>query len=295
MTVAVAREAPLEARSPTALVWERLCADRMAFVCGLFFAAVCIVCALGPPLAGAVAGLDATRQDIALGAAPPSWQHWMGTDTLGRDLMVRTMAGGRIAILIGLLGSAAALLIGVLYGALAGNAGRKVDEAMMRLVDMVYAFPFIALVIVVMSLTETRGLVLLFVIIAAVSWMDVARITRAQVQGLRQREFVEAARGLGLRPARILLGHVVPNALPPVLAYAALSVPGVMLTEAFLSFLGLGVQAPQASWGTLVSEGVEQLVVYPWMLVGPAVVMSLTLFALNFFAEGLREAVDPTL
>ena len=282
-------------RSPASLIWARFKRNRAALASGVLLAAVCVACLVGPLLASALAGLHADEQDIALGATPPSWGHWMGTDPLGRDVLVRTMVGGRVALLIGLGATLLALVIGVLYGAVAGNAGRKVDEVMMRFVDVLYAFPLTALVIVAMAMTESRGLVLLFVLIALVSWLDIARITRAQVQGIKQREFVEAARSLGLRPARVLARHIVPNALGPVLAYAVLSIPGVMLAEAFLSFLGLGVQAPNASWGTLVAEGAELMLVSPWLLAGPAAVMSVTLMALNFFGDGLREAVDPRL
>jgi oligopeptide transport system permease protein len=266
----------------------------VALAGGAVFAFVCLVCLVGPLLASALAGIDANEQDIALSAAPPSWRHWMGTDILGRDVMVRTMVGGRIAVLIGLVASLSALAIGLAYGAVAGYAGKKVDETMMRLVDVLYAFPLTAVVIVVMAVTESRGVVLLFVLIAAVSWLDIARITRAQVQGIKRREYVAAARCLGGSPARILARHIVPNALGPVLAYTVLSVPFAMLTEAFLSFLGLGVQAPRASWGTLVAEGAEQMLVYPWLLTGPALVMSVTLLALNFLGDGLREALDAT-
>ena len=282
-------------RSPAYQVWTRFQRNRMALASGVVVVAVVVACLVGPLLASALAGLHADQQDIVLGASPPSWAHWMGTDPLGRDVLVRTLVGGRIALFIGVGATLLALAIGVLYGAVAGNAGRKVDEVMMRFVDVLYAFPLTALVIVAMAMTESRGLVLLFVLIALVSWLDIARITRAQVQGVKQREFVMAARSLGLRPARILSRHIVPNSLGPVLAYAVLSIPGVMLSEAFLSFLGLGVQAPHASWGTLVAEGANMMLVSPWLLAGPATFMTVTLMALNFFGDGLREAIDPRL
>lgn len=273
--------------------WRRLRKNRMAVFCGGLFAGICMFSFLGPYIAALVAGVDAVAQDTMLGAAPPSWQHWMGTDTLGRDMMVRSMEGGRIAILVGVVASGVALIIGVAWGAIAAYVGGKVDEVMMRIVDILYAFPVVVFVIVVMTVLENRSLLLLFALIGAVSWLNMARIVRGQVLSLRNREFVEAARSIGVPGHRILFRHIVPNTLGPIIVYTTLSIPSVMLTEAFLSFLGIGVQAPEASWGTLVTEGVTQIAVSPWILIGPGLLMGMTIFALNFLGDGLRDALDP--
>jgi oligopeptide transport system permease protein len=264
----------------------------MAGLCGAVFLAVAAACYLGPVIAGAF-GLDAIAIDPRLGATPPGAAHWFGTDTLGRDMLVRVMIGGRIAILVALVTTAIAVVIGVTYGGIAAYAGGAVDGVMMRVVDALYGFPTLVLVIVVMAVTGTHSLVALFALIGAISWLTMARITRGQVLALRRREFVEAARALGVPPGRILARHVLPNAAGPVIVYATLALPQVMLTEALLSFLGLGVQAPLASWGTLVTEGSSQIVVYPWLLVFPALAMGVAILALNFVGDGLRDAVDP--
>ena len=273
--------------------WRRWRSNRMAVVCGALFAAIAVACYLGPTLAGA-AGLDATTIDAGLGATRPSATHWFGTDTLGRDMLVRVMVGGQIAILVAIVTTAIAVAIGVSYGAVAAYAGGAIDNAMMRIVDALYGFPTLVLVIVVMAVTGSRSLLALFALIGAISWLTMARITRGQVLSLRHREFVEAARALGVPPARILVRHILPSAAGPVIVYATLALPQVMLTEALLSFLGLGVQAPLASWGTLVTEGSSQIVVYPWLLVFPGAVMGVAILALNFIGDGLRDAFDPT-
>lgn len=275
--------------------WRRLARNRMAVSCGALFLAIVVFSFLGPHAAAWIAGLDGVSQDVALGAAPPSWQHWMGTDSLGRDMMVRTMEGGQIAILVGFVATVVALVIGVTWGATAAYVGGRVDDIMMRVVDTLYAFPVVVFVIVIMAVLETRSLVILFALIGAVSWLTMARIVRGQVLSLRNREFIEAARCIGVSGPRIVFHHIVPNTLGPVIVYSTLSLPGVMLTEAFLSFLGIGVQAPQASWGTLVTEGVRQIAVSPWVLIGPGLLMGMTIFALNFLGDGLRDALDPQL
>ena len=273
-------------------MWRRLARNRMALACAVLVLLVCAFAFLGPLLASGLAGLDGVTQDPRLGASPPSWSHWMGTDPLGRDLLVRTMEGGRYAIGIGLLAAGIALVIGVAWGAVAGWVGGKTDEAMMRFVDVMYALPSPLFVIVVMAIFQTRSLLSLFALLGAISWLTMARIVRGQVLSLKQREFVDAARAMGAPATRILLRHVVPNTIGPIVVYLTLSIPAVMLHEAFLSFLGLGVQAPRASWGTLVLEGSKQMI-YPWILLGPGLVMSVTIFALNFLGDGLRDALDP--
>jgi oligopeptide transport system permease protein len=272
--------------------WQRLRKNRMAVACAAIFVAIAAFCYLGPFVAAAL-GIDGTTIDTAYGARGPSGAHWFGTDTLGRDMLVRVMVGGRIAILVAIVTTAIALAIGVTWGATAAYAGGAVDNVMMRVVDALYGFPIVVFIIVVMSVLDTRSLVALFALIGAISWLTMARITRGQVLLLRHREFVEAARALGASPPRILFRHVLPNAAGPVIVYATIALPQVMLTEAFLSFLGLGVQAPLASWGTLVTEGSTQIVVYPWLLVFPGLVMGVTVMALNFLGDGLRDALDP--
>ncbi|MBI4508677.1 MAG: ABC transporter permease [Deltaproteobacteria bacterium] len=283
----------IASRSPWQDAWQRLCKNRMALACGALFLLISMFSFVGPLAAKALLGVDGKTQDVLLGAAPPSWRHWLGTDALGRDLLVRAMDGGRIAISVGLLAAGIALLIGVTWGAVAAYVGGKVDEVMMRIVDAMYSLPSTLFVIVVMAMFETRSIYWLFGLIGAVSWLTMARIVRGQVLSLRHREFVEAARALGVPPLRIIVGHVIPNTLGPVIVYTTLTIPGVMLQEAFLSFLGLGVQAPRASWGTLVAEGAQQMLVYPWILLGPGLLMTVTILCLNFLGDGLRDALDP--
>lgn len=270
----------------------RLGRNRLAAVSAALLGVIALGCAIGPPIAGAF-GVDATAIDVARGATPPSASHWLGTDTLGRDLLVRILIGGRIALAVGAVATALAVAIGVTWGAIAGYASGWLDALMMRIVDALYGFPTVVLVIVVAAATGTRSLVVLVALIGAISWLTVARITRGQVLLLRHREFALAARAAGAGPARLVLRHLLPNAAGPVIVYATLALPQVMLVEALLSFLGLGVQAPLASWGTLVTEGGSQLVVYPWLLVFPGAAMALTVLALSFLGDGLRDALDP--
>jgi oligopeptide transport system permease protein len=267
----------------------------MAVVCGGITAAVAVFCLIGPVVLAWTTGIDGITPNIDLGASRPSLQHWAGTDTLGRDMLVRTMIGGRIALGVAVIATLVALAIGVSYGAIAAYVGGKVDDVMMRIVDVLYGFPTIVFIVVVSSVIENLSIFVLFMLIGAISWLNMARIVRGQVLSLRQQEFVEAARAIGAPPLRIIFRHIVPNTLGPVIVYSTLSLPSVMLTEAFLSFLGLGVQAPLASWGTLVTEGSTQVAVYPWTLVFPGFVMSLTIFSLNFLGDGLRDALDPQM
>jgi len=264
----------------------------MAVVCGAYLAIVVGFCVVGPWIAGAF-GLDATAQDHDLGAVAPTWRHPFGTDPLGRDMLVRVMLGGRLALLVALIATVVAVVVGITWGAIAGFAGGRVDFVMMRVVDVLYGFPVVIFVIVVMAVLATKSLLVLFLLIGAINWMTMSRIVRGQVMSLRHREFVEAARSLGAGTGRILLRHLIPNSLGPIIVYTTLQLPHVMLTEAFLSFIGLGVQAPEASWGTLVAEGAEKMRVFPWLLTLPGVVMATTIFALNFLGDGLRDALDP--
>jgi oligopeptide transport system permease protein len=277
-----------EGRSVGALAWLRFRRDRGGMLGMLLLAFVVLFCVAGPWLWR----VDPDLQDLLLGAVSPSVAHPFGTDEHGRDLLARVMAGGRVSLLVGLAGTLVALVLGVSWGAVAGYAGGRVDELMMRIVDVLYTVPFMFLVILLLAIFG-RDFLLLFVALGAVSWLTMARIVRGQVLSLREREFVEAARALGASPAYILWRHVVPNTLGPVIVYATLLVPGIMLEEAFLSFLGLGVQPPHASWGVLVEIGAANLQFHPHLLVFPASFLALTLFSLNFVGDGLRDALDP--
>ena len=268
--------------------WARLRGNRLAMF-GLGFLLLIIVLCLLTPW---IMPYGYEQQDLRLGASGPSPAHWLGTDTFGRDLLTRILYGGRVSLLVGFIATAVALLIGVTYGAIAGYVGGKTDAVMMRLVDMLYALPFMIFIILLMVVFG-RNLLLLFLAIGAVEWLTMARIVRGQVQSLRQQEFVEAAISLGLSPAQVIRRHVIPNALGPVIVYTTLTIPNVMLLEAFLSFLGLGIQPPQSSWGLLISYGVETMEEYPWLLIFPGLALALTLFALNFLGDGLRDALDP--
>lgn len=274
--------------SPWGDAWRRWRSNRLAAGGTLVFLAVCVACLVGPWLSP----YAYETTDLAYGPRPPSRLHWCGTDTLGRDVLTRVLHGGRVSLAVGFLATAVSLLIGVLYGAVAGYCGGRVDALLMRLVDILYALPFTVLVILLM-VAFGQDIRLLFVSIGAVQWLTMARIVRGQVLGLRHHAFVEAAFGLGLSPARIIVRHIIPNVLGPVMVYATLTVPAVMLLEAMLSFLGLGVQPPMSSWGLLVKEGAEKMEAYPWLLAFPALCFSLTLFCLNMMGDGMRDALDP--
>jgi oligopeptide transport system permease protein len=273
--------------------WRRLKRNRMALGCGAFLIVMLLFCVLGPILASLFAGIDGTTQNHQLGAAGPSSRHWFGTDPLGRDMLVRTMLGGRLALAVAAIATTVAVLVGVTWGAIAAYAGGRIDFVMMRIVDVLYGFPVVVFVIVVMAVLATKSLLVLFLLIGSINWMTMSRIVRGQIRSLRKREFVEAARAIGASPPRIIGRHLIPNALGPIIVYTTLQLPAVMLTEAFLSFIGLGVQAPAASWGTLVAEGATTMRVFPWLLVAPGLVMATTIFALNFLGDGLRDALDP--
>lgn len=228
-----------------------------------------------------------------------SWSHPMGTDNAGRDQLARVLQGGQISLFVGIISTLVSLLIGVGYGAIAGYFGGRLDNLMMRLVDVLYSLPYVIVVIVLLSMfrsqTPKGQLVLLFIALGSVSWLTMARIVRGQVLSLKNQEFVLAARATGVSTTRIIFRHLVPNTLGPVIVYATLTIPQIMLTEAFLSFLGFGVQAPLASWGSLAADGVQNIAIFPWQLIFPGVTMALTLFSLNFLGDGLRDALDPQM
>jgi len=268
--------------------WLKLRKNRLA----LFGFAVLIIFCVVSLLTPWIAPYGYEQQDLMLGATPPSLEHWLGTDIFGRDMLTRIMYGGRVSLMVGFIATAVALVIGILWGAIAGFMGGRVDALMMRIVDILYALPFMIFIVLLMVVFG-RNILLLFVAIGAVEWLTMARIVRGQVMALRKQEFIEAAYSMGLSQWAIIRRHIIPNTLGPVIVYTTLTIPSVMLLEAFLSFLGLGIQPPQSSWGLLINYGVETMEEYPWLLIFPGVTLSLTLFALNFLGDGLRDALDP--
>ncbi len=232
------------------------------------------------------------RESVAI---PPTFANWhlLGTDTEGRDMVARLLFGLRISLLVGAAATAVALTIGLIYGAVAGFLGGAVDNLMMRFVDVLYSIPFIFFVIVLMTIVPERNIILIFMAIGAVEWLTMSRIVRGQTIALRNKEFVEAARASGASPLEIVFRHIVPNVLGPVVVFATLNVPVIILAESFLSFLGLGVQEPLTSLGLLISRGAREMEASSWLLIAPAVTMLTTLLALNFLGDGLRDALDP--
>jgi len=260
-----------------------------AAVAGAVVLVVLIVLAAFAPW---IAPYPYAYQNLDLGASPPSSVHLLGTDVLGRDLLSRILYGARISLLVGFIATTVALVIGVSWGIIAGYAGGKVDSVMMRIVDILYGLPFIIFIILLMVIFG-RNLWLLFLAIGAVEWLTMARIVRAQVLSLKNQEFVLAAQAMGVSNFAMFKRHLLPNILGPVAVYATLTIPQVMLLESFLSFLGLGIQPPMSSWGTLIKDGVESMEEYSWLLIYPGLTFTVTLFALNFFGDGLRDALDP--
>ena len=274
--------------------WKRLKRNRMAMA-GLWTTlALTALCLLGPFVVRAIWGYEYDSQDLAYGAHPPSLRHLFGTDFFGRDLLTRVLYGGQISLAVGLLAASVAASIGTVYGAISGYLGGRIDGFMMRVVDVIYALPYMFLVIVLVTIFG-KSLPLLFVSLGLVGWLMTARIVRGQVLSLKQREFVLAARNLGVRGPGILFRHLIPNTLGPIIVYFTLTVPAMILQEAFLSFLGLGVQAPRPSLGALINDGAQHMAVFWWELVFPGSVMALLLFSLNFLGDGVRDALDPQL
>ena len=303
---------------------HRLIRNRAAVISVVALFLIIAACIILPAIPGLIQNPD--LQDLPNKNCGPSSSHGFGTDHLGRDILSRVLSGGRISIAVGLITTLVSVTIGVCWGALSGYAGGKTDALMMRLVDILYALPFLIVVILLgktlepltaeltqlvvgwfsppgsggASINKTTAwvepittLVPLFIAIGALSWLTVSRIVRAQVQSIAKQEFVEAARSLGLGHFRILFRHILPNTLGPIIVYTTLTIPGVMLLEATLSFLGLGVKPPYSSWGILIDEGANRMLSNPWLLFFPTLFFATTLFSLNFLGDGLRDALDP--
>jgi oligopeptide transport system permease protein len=293
--------------------WQRLSHNKAAMLSLWFLLFIVILCVVGPLFPFVK---SPTLINLENPGAPPSMAHWFGTDQLGRDLLARVLYGGRVSLLVGVVATGVAVIIGVIYGAISGYAGGRTDSAMMRFVDILFALPFLVLVILFSlvvdapaarftewvvestgfardSVAPLTTLIPLFIAIGAIGWLTIARIVRAQVMAVKKQEFVEAAVSLGLGRARILFRHILPNVIGPVIIYTTLAVPGIMLLESVLSFLGLGVKPPNSSWGILIKEGADRMEINASLLFFPAFFFASTLFALNFLGDGLRDALDP--
>ncbi|ATG73361.1 peptide ABC transporter permease [Zobellella denitrificans] len=285
-----AEQLDVEGRSLWADARRRFLHNRAALVSLIILVLMALLVVLGPRFAPYA--FDETDWSAMMAAPSLESRHYFGTDSLGRDLFVRTLMGGQISLMVGLLGALVAVVIGTLYGATAGFVGGRTDRVMMRLLEILYSFPFMFFVILLVTFFG-RNILLIFFAIGAVSWLDMARIVRGQTLSLKGKEFIEAAEVCGVSKLNIIVRHIVPNVLGIVVVYATLLVPGMILFESFLSFLGLGVQEPMTSWGALLDEGAKAMEIAPWQLLFPAVFMVVTLFCFNFLGDGLRDALDP--
>jgi oligopeptide transport system permease protein len=282
--------APTPGRSKLKDGFGRLRKNRAAVTSIFILAAILLACIFGPYLVP----FDPTEADFgAINQAPSlTGGHLFGTDDLGRDLLIRVLIGGRTSLAIGVLATIVAVVIGVSYGSIAGFFGGAVDQFMMRIVDILYGLPFLFFVIM-LTMVLGRGMLSIFIAIGSLIWLTIAVIVRGQTLSLKQKEFIEAARAGGMKPFTIVRRHIIPNAIGPVIVFASLLVPEVIIGESFLSYLGLGVQEPQSSWGTLISAGADAMDTSPWQIEFPGAALALTLFSLNFVADGLRDAFDP--
>ena len=327
MSTSATTPLPAEIEKGTSLwadAWRRLAKNRAAMASVFILAVIFLACVILPAIPDFLK--DPGQQNLENKHLPPSSEHWFGTDHLGRDLFSRILFGGRVSIMVGVITTLVSVTIGITWGAIAGYVGGRLDALMMRVVDILYALPFLVIVILLGAVLQPKTEVLteftvelfaagrtgtaeinevrtavepfttlipLFIAIGALSWLTISRIVRAQVQGVAKLEFVEAARSLGLSHSRILFRQILPNTLGPIIVYTTLTIPGVMLFEATLSFLGLGVKPPNSSWGILIEEGANRMLSNPRLLFFPALFFSTTLFALNFLGDGLRDALDP--
>jgi oligopeptide transport system permease protein len=269
--------------------WIRLKQNKLAFSCGLILILMIFIIIFGP----VISPYEFDFIDWEYMSIPPdiATQHYFGTDAMGRDLFVRTLQGGRISLLVGLIATIVSLIIGVTYGAIAGYMGGRIDNIMMRIVDILYALPFMFIVILLMVIFG-RHLFLIFAAIGGYIWLDMARIVRGQTLSLKNKAFVEAAIAIGASTPSIIFKHIIPNLLGVVIVYVTLTIPQVILVESFLSFLGLGVQEPYTSWGALVNEGAIDMEMAPWALIFPASFLAVTLFCFNFIGDGIRDSID---
>jgi len=274
--------------------WRRLRKNRMAVAGGWVVIGLTLACLVGPVIIRLTWGYGYETQNLEYGPRPPSWAHWFGTDYFGRDLLTRVLYGAQVSLQVGLLAAIVSATVGTLYGAVSGYAGGRVDAVMMRVVDILYALPYMFLVIILVTILG-KSLLLIFLALGFVGWLMTARIVRGQVLSLKEREFVRAARSVGVGGMGIISRHLIPNTLGPIIVYFTLTVPTMILQEAFLSFLGLGVQAPRPSLGALINDGASHMIVFWWELVFPGGVMALLLFSLNFLGDGLRDALDPQM
>jgi oligopeptide transport system permease protein len=289
--VAAAAAPEVKGRSLWANARARFLHNKAAATSAVVFCLIALVCFIAPHLG--MRSQEAIDYTFGLNAAPDLSQGYLfGTDGNGRDLFVRTLYGGQVSLMVGFTATLVSLVIGVIWGATAGFIGGRVDGFMMRIVDILYSLPFIFFVIMLAVVFGPR-ITLIYIAIGAVSWLDMARIVRGQTISIRRREFIEAAEASGVSRWRIISRHIIPNCLGPVVVYVTLTVPQVILLESFISFLGMGVQEPASSWGTLVSEGAEVMEIAPWALFGPALMLAVTLLCLNFIGDGLRDALDP--
>ncbi len=286
----ISQQQEVKGRSLWSDAWARLLRNKAAMA-SVFILSVIILLVIFAPWLSPYA-FDEIDWDLI--SSPPNLEngHVFGTDDVGRDLFVRTLYGGRISLMVGVIATLVSLVIGISYGATAGYLGGKTDAFMMRIVDILYAMPFMFFVILLMVFFG-RNIYLIFIAIGAINWLDMARIVRGQTLSLKRREFIEAAQVSGVSTAKIIFRHIVPNLLGIVVVYVTLTIPQVILVESFLSFLGLGVQEPNTSWGALVNSGARDMESSPWMLIFPAVFLALTLFCFNFIGDGLRDALDP--
>ncbi len=269
---------------------RRFMRNKAAVASLVLLSLITLACVVGPwllPHAFDSADWDAMSQPPTLAN-----MHWFGTDESGRDLLVRTLMGGRISLMVGLMATLSSVSIGIVWGATAGFIGGKVDALMMRVVDMMYAVPYLLIAILMVTLLG-RAFYLVVITITVFSWMDMARVVRGQTLSLRSKEFVEAARAIGVPTRRIIFQHIVPNLLGIVVIYTTVTVPGVILTESVLSFLGLGIQEPMTSWGVLIHDGAQVMEMSPWILIFPGLMLSAALYCFNYIGDGLRDALDP--
>ena len=283
-------ESAVAGRSPWADARGRFVRNKAALISLCLLLLITLTCIVGPWLLPHA--FDSADWDAM--SLPPSLQNWhfFGTDEAGRDLLVRSLVGGRISLMVGFLATLSSVTLGIVWGATAGFMGGKVDAFMMRVVDMMYAVPYLLIAILMVTILG-REFYLVVLTITVFSWMDMARVVRGQTLSLRSKEFIEAARALGVPTRRIIARHIVPNLLGVVVIYTTVTVPGVILTESVLSFLGLGIQEPMTSWGVLIHDGAAVMEVSVWMLLFPAGLLSVTLYCFNYIGDGLRDALDP--